>query len=120
MSPIRPSAPQDLTFQSISANGAASGIVLNTTGSLGGLTVTGTDGADAGAEPDAGTGGTITNTTSHGVSLTNANNVSLGGLIVSNTGHHGINVSGGSIPDARLARRSSTLAMPTRSTALTS
>ena len=33
---------EDLTFQSISANGAANGIVLNTTGALGGLTVTGT------------------------------------------------------------------------------
>ena len=34
----------DLTFRSISANGAANGIVLNTTGASGGLTVTGNGG----------------------------------------------------------------------------
>ena len=44
-----------LTFRSISSNGAANGIFLNNTGSLGGLTVTG-NGA-------AGTGGTIRNST---------------------------------------------------------
>lgn len=57
-----------LTFQSISANGAANGIVLNTTGASGGLTVTG-----AGS---AGSGGTIRNAGT-GISLTSTRNVSL-------------------------------------------
>ncbi|MDO8186374.1 Ig-like domain-containing protein [Conexibacter sp. JD483] len=43
----------DATFQSISANGAANGVVLNQTGSSGNLAVTGTGAA--------GSGGTITN-----------------------------------------------------------
>jgi len=47
-----------LTFQSISANGAVNGIVLNSTGSNT-FAVTGTDGIDGGIDPDAGTGGTI-------------------------------------------------------------
>jgi hypothetical protein len=86
---------EGVTFRSISANGAANGIVLNTTGSNG-LTVTGLDGIDAGTNPDAGTGGTIQATTGDGVSLTGANNVSLGGMNITNTGGHGINMSGGS------------------------
>jgi VCBS repeat-containing protein len=44
----------DVTFRSISANGAPNGIVLDTTGSAGGLVVTGTGAA--------GSGGTIQNT----------------------------------------------------------
>src|SRR5262249_57315737 len=48
---------EDLTFQSISANGAVSAIVLNTTGTSGGLTVTG----DAGSTVNS-RGGTIQNT----------------------------------------------------------
>jgi VCBS repeat-containing protein len=44
----------DVTFRSISANGAPNGIVLDTTGSNGGLKVTGTN--------TAGSGGTIQNT----------------------------------------------------------
>ncbi|MCW2922761.1 MAG: hypothetical protein JWM98_165 [Thermoleophilia bacterium] len=74
-----------LTFQSISTNGSAKGIVLDTTGASGGLTVTG-NGA-------AGSGGTIQNVSSRGVearsvggglsltrmNLTNANTVDAGG-----------------------------------------
>jgi large repetitive protein len=52
----------DLTFQTISANGATNGIVLNGTGSSGELHVTGTGSADS--------GGTIQNTTGVGISLT--------------------------------------------------
>ena len=37
-----------LTFRSISANGAANGIILNNTGALAGLTVTGTGAANSG------------------------------------------------------------------------
>ena len=39
----------DVTFRSISANGGANGIVLNTTGALGGLHVTGTGTAGSAA-----------------------------------------------------------------------
>jgi hypothetical protein len=58
-----------LTFQSISANGAANGIVLNNTGSLAGLTVTGTGAV--------GSGGTIQAIGQRGVSLINGVNLSL-------------------------------------------
>ena len=54
-----------LNFLSISANGAANGIVINNTGTGGRLVVTG----DLDGNPDGG-GGTIQNTTSHGISLT--------------------------------------------------
>ncbi len=88
-----------LTFQSISAgtasSGPASGIVLSNTGSQQ-LLVMGTDGADAGTLPDAGTGGTIQNTTDDGVSLTGANSTSLGGVNITNTGGEGIDMDGGS------------------------
>ncbi|MHA3773190.1 Calx-beta domain-containing protein [Verrucomicrobiota bacterium sgz303538] len=58
-----------LTFQSISANGAADGIILNNTGSTAGLTVTGTGAA--------GTGGTIQNIGNVGASFTDAAKISL-------------------------------------------
>ena len=77
-----------LTFRTISSNGAANGIVLNGTGSSGGLTVTG-DGSGA----RNGSGGTIQNTTDFGISLTNTRNVSLTQLNVANTGNHGLNIS---------------------------
>jgi hypothetical protein len=68
-----------LTFKSIAANGAATGIVLNSTGSSGGLTVTGTG--------TAGTGGTIQNTTGHGINLANVGgSVSLSYINVTNPG----------------------------------
>jgi hypothetical protein len=62
--------PSGLTFRSISANGAANGIVLNNTGSSAGLTVTGVG-------TTAGSGGTITGTTSDGARFTSAVNISL-------------------------------------------
>lgn len=77
-----------LTFRSISVNGAASGIVLNTTGTSGGLTVTGAGTATQGGDNS---GGQIQNTTSHGVSLNNTSNVSFTNLRINNTGDHGIN-----------------------------
>jgi mucin-19 len=52
----------NLNFQSISSNGATSGITLNATGSSGGLVVTGTG--------SAGSGGTIQNSTGDGVVMT--------------------------------------------------
>ena len=58
-----------LEFRSISANGAANGIVLSNSGASGGLTVIGTGAA--------GTGGTIQNITTRGASFINASNISL-------------------------------------------
>jgi hypothetical protein len=59
-----------LTFRSISASGGSNGIVLNSTGSSGGLTVTGVG-------TTAGSGGTITNTTTRGASFISASNITL-------------------------------------------
>jgi VCBS repeat-containing protein len=79
-----------VTFESVSANGAASGIVLANTGALGGFSVTGTG--------VAASGGTIQNTTGVGVSLTNTANVSLDSMVIANTGSHG--VAGTGVTDA--------------------
>ena len=83
-----------LTFQSISSNGAPNGIVLNATGTSGGLTVTG-DGADANSTPDSLTsGGTIQGSTSDGVSLTSTQDVHLGGMTITGDDADGIAGSG--------------------------
>jgi hypothetical protein len=74
-----------LKFRSISANGAPSGIVLNNTGSSGGLTVTGDGGGS-----NNGSGGVIQNTTATGVSLTSTSGVSLGYVNVLNSADDGI------------------------------
>ena len=71
-----------LTFRSVSANGATNGIRLATTGSSGGLTVTGGGSTTRGGDAS---GGTITNSTGAGVLLTSTRNVSLNNLTVSNT-----------------------------------
>jgi hypothetical protein len=71
-----------LVFQSIAANGAPNGIVLNTTGGAGGLTVTGTG--------SAGSGGTIQGTTSDAIALTSTGSVSLSGMNVTNSQESGI------------------------------
>jgi large repetitive protein len=65
-----------LTFQSIAANGAANGIVLNNTGSTAGLTVTGNGGTCTSTASTC-TGGTIQSTTGHGISLTSTLSPSL-------------------------------------------
>jgi VCBS repeat-containing protein len=81
-----------LKFQSISSNGAANGIVLNNTGTSGGLTVTGDGG---GAQNHS--GGIINASTGAGVSLTSTKNVSLGYLDITNgldDGIHGEAVNG--------------------------
>ena len=74
----------DLTFQSISSNGAATGIVLNSTGALGSLTVTG----DAGSANNN-SGGTIQNATV-GISLTNTRDVVLDQMNIHHTTQNGI------------------------------
>jgi hypothetical protein len=64
-----------MTFERISANGAANGIILNNTGT-GAFTITGTG--------SAGSGGTIQSTSGDGVRLTNANNVTLNQMNLTN------------------------------------
>jgi Calx-beta domain/Domain of unknown function DUF11/Bacterial Ig domain/Domain of unknown function (DUF4214) len=80
-----------LTFESITAGTAASGpsngIILNTTGSQGGLTVTGTG--------SAGTGGTIQKTTGDGVSLNSTEKLSLSWMNIQN--NLGSGIGGGTI-----------------------
>lgn len=83
-----------VTFREIHVNGAASGILLDTTGSMGVFTVTG-DGTLA----RNGSGGTIASATNHAVVLNNANGVTLQSMRitgVSANGRHGISSSGGS------------------------
>lgn len=82
----------NLNFQSVSANGGANGIILNNTGSSGGLIVTGD-----GGNTNNGSGGTIQNMTGDGISLTNTASVRLGYMIVQNNqgdGIGGLNVDG--------------------------
>jgi hypothetical protein len=80
-----------VTFKSISAgtaaSGPASGIVLNTTGSSGGLTIPG-DGTNNG------TGGLIQHTTSYGISLNSTQNVSLTSMSIQSTADSGIDGRG--------------------------
>jgi hypothetical protein len=71
-----------LTFQSIASNGATNGIRLNSTGTDGGLTVTGTG--------TAASGGTIQSSTGAGVELTSATGVSLSRMAISGGGDDGI------------------------------
>ena len=73
-----------VTFESVSSNGGANpGIVLNSTGTLGGLTVTG-DGVTNGS------GGTIENQTGDGVNLNNTSNVSFSYMDISNNSANGV------------------------------
>ncbi len=78
----------NLNFRNISSGNntaaadPASGIVLSNTGSLGGLTVTGTGSADS--------GGIIQNTTSHGISLTSTLSPSFSRMRIQNTAGNGV------------------------------
>ena len=76
----------NVTFQDINANGAVNGIVLNTTGTTGHLTVTG----DAGSTNNS-TGGTIQSTTGDGISLTSTKDASFDQMNVQSTGGSGVN-----------------------------
>jgi hypothetical protein len=78
----------DLTFLSISANGASNGIVLNATGAAGNLVVTGTGSTAQGGDNS---GGTIQATSDHGISLTNTTSPSFRNMRLLNTGNSGIN-----------------------------
>lgn len=79
----------NLEFKSISANGAASGIVLNSTGSSGGLVVKGDSGSG-----NNGSGGTIQSTTGHGIALAGTQSVVLDQMTIQNTGGSGVNGTG--------------------------
>jgi hypothetical protein len=76
----------NLSFTSISSTGGANGILLNNTGTSGGLKVLGTGAANS--------GGTIQNKTADGVSLRSTQGVSLSWMNVQNTAHNGIFGSG--------------------------
>ncbi|MCB1045358.1 MAG: hypothetical protein KDC35_20620 [Acidobacteria bacterium] len=82
-----------VTFREIHTNGAASGIILDTTG-MGPFTVLGD-----GSAMRNGSGGIINNPSDHGIVLTNANNVRLQSMNITNigvAGRHGISSTGGS------------------------
>lgn len=88
-----------VTFQSISANGGTNGINLNNVGS-GGFNVTG-DGATLGS------GGLIDNSTGAGIRLSNAQNISLSFIDVTDGGDDGIfgdNVNGFTLTSGRILR----------------
>jgi hypothetical protein len=92
----------NLNFDSISANGAVNGIRLDTTGTAGGLIVTGTAGACA-TTADACTGGTIQSTTQDAVSLTSTQAVILQRMKIRNNlgnGVHGVNVTDFALRDS--------------------
>lgn len=81
-----------LTFRSVSANGGTNGIVLNNTGALNGMQVTGSG--------TAGSGGTIQGTSGDAVSLNDARNVFLTSMSIqgnAGSGIHGVNVTGFSL-----------------------
>lgn len=78
-----------LTFRSVSANGGTNGIVLNNTGAVSGIQVTGTGAA--------GSGGTIQGMSGDGVRLDNATDVQLSSMVIQSNAGNGIggaNVTG--------------------------
>ena len=83
--------PSGLTFEKISANGAASGIILNATGSAGFLTVSGAGGSCT--SPASCSGGSIQNTTGVGISLNATSDVSITRMYLGNTGSHGVSAT---------------------------
>lgn len=89
-----------VTWRSVSVNGAVNAIVLNTTGTSGDFLVTGDGTMTGGVFNRNGSGGTIQNTTGDGVSLTNANGVTLRQMDLLNIGtgaaDDAVVVSGGS------------------------
>jgi VCBS repeat-containing protein len=80
-----------LTFQSISANGATNGIVLNNTGASGSLTVTGDGNTSVGGNNS---GGVIQHTTSYGISLANTLSPSFTNVSIHDISRNGIDGTG--------------------------
>jgi hypothetical protein len=72
----------NLSFTSISSTGGANGILLNNTGTTGGLKVLGTGAANS--------GGTILNSSSHGVSLTSTTSPAFNWMSIQNTAGSGV------------------------------
>ncbi len=81
--------PGNLNFASVSSNGSTQGIRLNSTGTEGGLHVTGTGGACA-TTADPCTGGTIQSTTQDAVSLTSAQAITLQRMKIRNSLGNGV------------------------------
>jgi hypothetical protein len=77
-----------LTFKKVDSNGAATGILLNTTGNAGGLNVTGFDNGNGctAANFSGCTGGTILNSSTAGMALANSVVTSNGNAV----GEHGL------------------------------
>ena len=73
----------DVTFQSVSTNGADRAISLITTGTSGTFSVTGTGSTD-------GSGGTLAATTDTAIWLQNVNDVRFANMVVNGSGNHGI------------------------------
>jgi large repetitive protein len=71
-----------LNFRSISANGGSNGIVLNTTGSTAGLTVSGSG--------SAASGGTIQNVSAAGIQMTSTLSPSFDRMSIQNSGDNGV------------------------------
>jgi hypothetical protein len=78
----------DLTFRSVSANGATNGIVLTNTGASGSLVVTGNGGVCSSVATC--TGGAIQNTTNYGISMTNTLSPSFTRVAMQNIARNGI------------------------------
>jgi VCBS repeat-containing protein len=70
------------TFQSVSSNGAPNGILLSNTGTSAGMTITGTGANNS--------GGTIQNSTEHGVSLTTTNSFNADELSITGANFAGV------------------------------
>src|SRR5262249_20767169 len=81
----------DLNFKSVAANGGSNGIVLNTTGSSGSLTVSGNGNSSAGGDSS---GGTIQNMTGTGISLTSTMSPSFTNMNIQSTSGSGISGTG--------------------------
>lgn len=82
----------NFTVASVSSNGAPNGIMLNNTGTLGGLIVAGD-----GSNTRNGSGGTIQNTTGDAVLLADSFNLSLRSMNITNAGDTSDSASGGNI-----------------------
>ncbi len=80
-------AAAGLNFRSVSCNGAANGIVLNNTGTTGGVAVTGDGNTSVGGNNS---GGTIQNTTGHGIHLVNTRSPSFTNMRILNTFRSGV------------------------------
>jgi methionine-rich copper-binding protein CopC len=77
-----------LVFRSVAVNGAVNGIVLNSTGASGSLSVTGLGSVVQGGDNS---GGTIQNTSGDGISLTNTLSPSFNNMNLQSTAGHGVN-----------------------------